>query len=47
MPVAVGYFDGGTAYRLLGENADNELVFKETGEVEAGVPFLFIADAGH
>ena len=46
LPVAVGYCVGGTAYRLLGENADNELVFKETGEVEAGVPFLFIADAG-
>ena len=46
LPVAVGYYVGGTAYRLLGENADNELVFKKTGEVEAGVPFLFIADAG-
>ena len=45
LPVAVGYFEGGKAYKFLGENADNEFVFEEIDKVDAGVPFLFVADA--
>lgn len=45
LPVAVSGFNGGTAYKFLGENAENEFVFEEIDEVEAGVPFLFVADA--
>lgn len=45
LPVAVSNFNGGTAYKFLGENADKEFVFEKIDEVEAGVPFLFVADA--
>ena len=45
LPVAVSGFNGGTAYKFLGENAENEFVFEEIDEVGAGVPFLFVADA--
>ncbi len=45
LPVAVSGFNSGTAYKFLGENADSEFVFEEIDEVEAGVPFLFVADA--
>lgn len=45
LPVAVSGFNGGTAYKFLGENAENEFVFEEIDKVEAGVPFLFVADA--
>ena len=45
LPVAVGYFDNGKAYKFLGENADNEFVFEEISSVDAGVPFLFVAEA--
>lgn len=45
LPVAVGYFNNGKAYKFLGENADNEFVFEEISSVDAGVPFLFVAEA--
>ena len=45
LPVAVSGFNGGTAYKFLGENAENEFVFEEIEEVGAGVPFLFVANA--
>ena len=45
LPVAVGDFDNGKAYKFLGENADNEFVFEEISSVDAGVPFLFVAEA--
>lgn len=45
LPVAVSGFNGGTAYKFLGENAKNEFVFEKINEVGAGVPFLFVAAA--
>ena len=45
LPVAVSSFNGGKAYKFLGENADNEFVFEEISSVDAGVPFLFVAEA--
>lgn len=45
LPVAVSNFNGGTAYKFLGENAENEFVFEKINEVGTGVPFLFVADA--
>ena len=45
LPVAVSGVNSGKAYKFLGENAENEFVFEEIDEVEAGVPFLFVADA--
>ena len=45
LPVAVSGFNGGKAYKFLGENADNEFVFEEISSVDAGVPFLFVAEA--
>ncbi len=45
LPVAVSSVNSGTAYKFLGENADSEFVFEEIDGVEAGVPFLFVADA--
>ena len=45
LPVAVSGVNSGTAYKFLGENAEHEFVFEEIDGVEAGVPFLFVADA--
>ena len=45
LPVAVSGVNSGKAYKFLGENAEHEFVFEEIDEVEAGVPFLFVADA--
>ncbi|MCI6485560.1 MAG: discoidin domain-containing protein [Bacteroidales bacterium] len=45
LPVAVSGVNSGKAYKFLGENAEHEFVFEEIDGVEAGVPFLFVADA--
>ena len=45
LPVAVSGFNGGKAYKFLGENAENEFVFEGISSVDAGVPFLFVAEA--
>ena len=45
LPVAVSSFNGGKAYKFLGENAENEFVFEGISSVDAGIPFLFVAEA--
>lgn len=45
LPVAVSGFNGGKAYKFLGENAENEFVFEGISSVDAGIPFLFVAEA--